>query len=170
MRIDRPEHYYQAAQERMNQAWILYGHEEGESYALAMYVGGLAVECMLRAFKARSDRVFDERYQLLDLFKASGMLDVDPDPLRSAGLSDTEADGYTRGLRSAVNNVWLLRKNELRYASEERMRAELKSNRLDRKIRGDYLKANTLKLLDSAQTLIDKGAFQWTWSRKSKLS
>lgn len=35
----------------MRQAEHLY--DEGASFALAIYVGGVAVECLLRAFKAR---------------------------------------------------------------------------------------------------------------------
>ena len=42
-----PEHYFQTATERMRQSQHLY--EEGASFALAIYVGGLAVECLRRA-------------------------------------------------------------------------------------------------------------------------
>jgi hypothetical protein len=45
----RAEDYYRAGLERMRQARTVY--HEGESFALAMYSGGLAVECMLRAFR-----------------------------------------------------------------------------------------------------------------------
>lgn len=69
----------------MAQARALY--ERGDSYALAMYAAGLAVECILRAFKMRRTNVFDDRHDLLLLFQASGMLDVDPDTIHSAGLS-----------------------------------------------------------------------------------
>jgi hypothetical protein len=37
-----PEHYFQTATQRIRQAHYLF--EEGASFALAIYVGGLAVE------------------------------------------------------------------------------------------------------------------------------
>jgi HEPN domain-containing protein len=43
------QEYYQVGLERMVQARRLYG-DEG-NYALAMYCSGLAVECLLRAFR-----------------------------------------------------------------------------------------------------------------------
>jgi hypothetical protein len=44
MRIDSAEDYFQAGLQRMSQAWNLYNEVEGGSYALAMYVSGVAVE------------------------------------------------------------------------------------------------------------------------------
>ncbi len=56
MDISRPEHYYEVALERINQAQSLY--REGSSYALAMYGAGVAVESMLRAYRARKSMQF----------------------------------------------------------------------------------------------------------------
>src|SRR4051812_37842952 len=67
----RPEHYFQAAIQRMRQALHLY--QEGRSFALAIYVGGVAVECMLRAYMLRRGAPFDEKHYLLRLFAASGI-------------------------------------------------------------------------------------------------
>jgi hypothetical protein len=44
-----PEHYFQSAILRVTQA--RYRYEEGANFALAIYFGGVGVECMLRAFK-----------------------------------------------------------------------------------------------------------------------
>ena len=60
-----PEHYFQTAMQRMQQA--VYLQKEGSSYALAIYVGGVAVECMLRAYKGRRDPSVDERHDLVRL-------------------------------------------------------------------------------------------------------
>ncbi len=51
------EAYYQAGVERMRQAREL--HRAGGNYALAMYTGGLSVECMLRAFRWGKDSSFE---------------------------------------------------------------------------------------------------------------
>ncbi len=39
-----------------------------------MYCGGLAVECILRAFRWRKDPSFEGRHDLEELFEASGLL------------------------------------------------------------------------------------------------
>jgi HEPN domain-containing protein len=68
------EEYYRAAVERMRQARAI--HNSGANYALAMYVSGLAVECMLRAFRWRKDRSFEGRHDLEDLLKSSKLLTI----------------------------------------------------------------------------------------------
>src|SRR5580700_8769881 len=95
------EHYFQTATQRMRQAHYIY--EEGSSYALAIYVGGVAVECLLRAFKARRDPTFDEKHDMLRLSSASGMLRVDPDKLRAKQWTDAQINGHLRTLHVAVN-------------------------------------------------------------------
>jgi hypothetical protein len=57
--------YYRAAMERMRQAHRLF--KASDSYALAMYCGGLAVECILRAFRWDKDRSFEGRHDLQEL-------------------------------------------------------------------------------------------------------
>lgn len=68
------EEYYRAALERMRQAREI--HNSGASYALAMYVSGLAVECILRAFRWQNDRLFEGRHDLEDLLKSSELLTI----------------------------------------------------------------------------------------------
>ena len=60
----KPEYYFCAAIQRMDQARYLY--QEGRSFALSIYVGGVAVECMLRAFKLLREPSFDERHKRYD--------------------------------------------------------------------------------------------------------
>lgn len=154
-----PEHYFQTATQRMRQAQYLY--REGASFALAIYVGGVAVECLLRAFKARRDPTFDEKHHLLRLFAASGMLRVDRDKLRAKHWTDAQIDEHLRALRVAVNEIFRLWANNYRFASEERLRSHLKRITAYRKIKGDHLKEHARRFLNSAQTFIDKGVVQW---------
>lgn len=154
-----PEHYFQTATQRMRQAQHLY--QEGSSFALAIYVGGVAVECLLRAFKGRRDPTFDEKHDLLRLFAASGMLRVDPAKLRAKNWTDAQIDGHLRTLRVAVNEIFRLWANNYRFASEERLRSHLKKITGHQKIKGDYLKEQARQLLNSAQKFIDKGVVQW---------
>lgn len=153
-----PDHYFETATERMRQALLAY--KEGASYALAIYVGGVAVECMLRAYKGRHDPVFDERHDLLRLFLASGMLRIDRDKLRTKHWTEAQIDEHLRSLQVAVNDICRLWSNTYRFASEHRLRAHLKKTTAYRRIKGDYLKELTRRFLTSAETFIDKGVLQ----------
>jgi hypothetical protein len=154
-----PDHYFQTAIQRMRQAQHLY--QEGSSFALAIYVGGVAVECLLRAFKGRRDPTFDEKHHLLRLFAASGMLRVDRAKLRAKHWTDVQIDGHLRTLQVAVNEIFRLWANNYRFASEERLRSHLKQITGHQKIKGDYLKEQARQFLSSAQKFIDKGVVQW---------
>jgi hypothetical protein len=160
----KPEHYFRAAIQRMEQARYLY--QEGRSFALSIYVGGVAVECMLRAFKLLRDPSFDERHNLLRLFVASGMLRVDYETLQVKGLTDAQIDSHLDGLHKAVSAVSALWANNYRYASEERLLAHLKRVTGFQKIKGDYLKDRARKFLTSAESFITKGSLQWPYSGK----
>ena len=70
----RDTDYYRASLERMRQAQTL--SKKGDAYALSMYCSGLAVECLLRAFRWKEDQSFEGRHDLNDLLKASGILRV----------------------------------------------------------------------------------------------
>ena len=154
-----PEHYFQTATQRMRQAH--YAYEEGASYALTIYVGGVAVECLLRAFKGRRDSTFDERHDLLRLFAASGMLRLDRNKLLSLGWTDARIEEHRLTLQVAVNEIYRLWANSYRFASEERLRAHLKKSTGYKRIKGDYLKEQARRFLNSAQRFIDKGVVQW---------
>jgi hypothetical protein len=110
MKIDKPDEFYVAGLERMSQAWRIYQGEA--SYALAMYVAGVAVECMLRAFKLRRDPAFDEKHDLRRLFRASGMVQVELANLIARGLSEDQATRYFRELQAALNEIYNLWGND----------------------------------------------------------
>lgn len=158
------ENYYHAAVERMEQAHVLYRH--ASSYALTMYVAGVAVECMLRAFKLRRDPSFDERHNLLRLFKASGMLQLDEAGMIAKGRSSDDASKYAASLRVAVEEIYSLWFNDYRYASEKRLRAELIKMNRHRGIKGEVLKANVLQLATAAAKFIERGVILWGISGK----
>jgi len=153
------EHYFQTATQRMRQARYLF--KEGASFALAVYAGGVAVECMLGAFKSRRDPVFDEKHDLLRLFAASGMLRPDRDKLRAQHWTDAQIEVHLRTLQLAVNHVYRLWANSYRFASEEHLRAHLKRITGYRRTKGDYLKEQAREFLASAQRFINKGVVQW---------
>lgn len=153
------EHYYRASIQRMRQAKELY--HTRDNFALTMYVSGVAVESMLRAFLVKKKTEFDSRHDVLLLLKESGMLEVDPDILKRKGLSDEGIIKHRRTLHLAVSTVFGLWRNDYRYASEARLLVHLKRRKLYRKAKGDQLKANALQLLEAAELFVDKGIVQW---------
>ncbi len=154
------DHYFRACLERIDQAQHLYRQGQG-CYALSMYTGGLAVECLLRAYMVRRKREFQSRHDLLLLFKESGILDIDPDRLKAKGLSDDQIQVHQKTLWSAVNDVFLLWRNSYRFASEARLLTYLKKMKLYQGAKGNLLKAKAYDLLKAAQGFIDKGVLQW---------
>jgi HEPN domain-containing protein len=157
MRFDERQ-YFRAATERMNQARILYARSD--SYAIAMYTAGVAVECMLRAFKRVRTSEFDERHDLLRLFAQSHMLRLNEEVMTNRGATDKLK--FAQDLRANVNDVHTLWANDYRYASEGRLKSELTARKLYRGVKGDVLKASAYKLLNAAEKLIERGAEIWT--------
>jgi hypothetical protein len=148
----------------MQQARMIHG--AGGSYALAMYCGGLAVECILRAFRWRRDRSFEGRHDLEDLLKASALLRINEDHMRRKGISDDDILHYALSLRAAMNKVLALWHNNLRFASEASLRAFLHRIGRLQGIKGNALKRNALDLLNAAQTVVDRGVALWTSRKK----
>lgn len=160
----RAEEYYQAAQERMLQAVKVYREER--SYALAMYCGGLAVECLLRAFRWTNNPTFDGRHDLSDLLKASRLLQIADDEILQKPKQEERIRDANLKLRVAMQEVVMLWHNSLRFSSEARLKSFLKSLDRLRGIKGDPLKKNALDLIEAAQTVVDRGVLLWTLRKK----
>ena len=159
------DQYYRVSLERMKQSHRLY--QDGESYSLSMYCGGLAVESLLRGFRWTEDTSFEGRHDLSDLLKASRLLQIDDEYMRRKGASESAIQDSGIALREAMNEVIILWHNNLRFASESSLKAFLhKSGRL-RGVKRDPLKKNTLGLLSAAQTVINRGVVLWTSKIKS---
>lgn len=60
-----------------------------------------------------------------------------------------------------MNEVFILRQNNYRFASETRLLTHLKKMKLFHRAKGDLLKAKAFDLLKAAQRFIDKGVLQW---------
>ena len=98
---------------------------------------------------------------MLLLFKESGILNVDPDKLKARGLTDEQIQEHQKILKSSVNVVFILWRNNYRFASEARLLAHLKKMKLYQRKKGDLLKAKAYDLLKAAQGFIDRGVLQW---------
>lgn len=161
----RDQDYFTASLERMRQARMLYN--EGNAYALAMYCGGLAVECLLRAFRWESDKGFEGRHDLENLLKASGMLRVDENHMRRRGRDETEIRAASQEFRAKFNEIVILWHNNLRFASEARLKAHLTQLNRVQGIKGDPVKKNAEILIDAAQFVVNRGIVLWKSKKKS---
>jgi hypothetical protein len=160
----RDEEYHGAAIERMRQAREV--HNSKESYALAMYCGGLAVECMLRAFRWQKDPSFAGRHDLDELFRASGLLQAHEEGARRKRIPEEEIERSVTEILDAKDKVVALWNNNLRFASEASLRAYLNRNGRLRGIRGDAIKKNSADLLLAAAIIVDNGVRVWSSRRK----
>ena len=145
MRIE-PDDYLQAARDRLTDAYHLYADQR---YAFSLYAAGLAVESMLRAYRLRKNPEFDERHDLQRLLTASNVEEF-VTPIEFVEIS------------SAIFNVLDRWKNDFRFASENRMKRHLKKLRLDRGIRGNFLKETCRISIEAANQIINIGATRWS--------
>lgn len=132
-----------------------------------MYCGGLAVECVLRAFRWSDDAAFESRHDLLKLFKASRLLKIDDEYMRRKGATDDAIRNSVVRLRAAMNEVGILWNNNLRFASETSLKAFLNQIGRLQGVKGDPLKKNAADLLGSAQFVITRGILLWPSQTRS---
>ena len=128
---------------------------------------GLAVESLLRAFRWTEDPNFEGRHNLRNLLKASGLLRIGDDYLRRKGVSEAAVQDAGIEFRAAIQEVIILWNNNLRFASEARLRTFLNDIGRLQGIRGDPLKKNALDMLNAAQAVIDRGETLWTSKTRS---
>ena len=147
MRIEAAD-YFETAQERLSNARLLY---EAAQFSFALYAAGVAVEALLRAYVARLDPILEAAHNLLMLLQASEL-----DQLVTAN----ESLRIHKSL-GILSRRW---KNDLRYTSNNRLRRRLKRQKLDRGIRGDFLKENCRIAIDMASTIMRIGVEKWTQS------
>lgn len=106
-----PQHYFDASQERLTDAARL--HSEGR-FVASVYMSGVAVECMLRAYRTREGPAFDSRHDLRRLMTASGIMSF---------IKDHEG----RSFAAHLGTVWRFWRNNLRYAELSRFEKHLRS-------------------------------------------
>jgi hypothetical protein len=158
------EEYYRAATERMRQAREI--HNPGKNYALAMYCGGLAVECILRAYRWRKAPSFEGRHDLEELLRGSGFLQIHEEHARKKRKPEEDIARAAARIRDAIREVGALWHNNLRFASEASLRAHLNRIGRLRGIRGDALKKNSADLLLEAAIIVDNGVESWDSRRR----
>jgi len=145
----RPEHYLEAAQEQIVSARRLHKQRR---YPAAIYLAGVAVECLLLAYKTRENPVFESRHDLGNLLKESGIAEfIRPKDRKKLSVQ--------------MGDVWARWKNNYRFASHARLTSEFRRLSLDRDIRGEILKPNSDTIINNAAEIINMGVRRWTSKR-----
>ena len=139
--------YLDAAREHLARLQPLH---DAADYALCIYVAGLAVECLLRAYRHRVDPKFSARHDLIVLAKESGFAVLFPAGKGSAAYL------------SALTNVGLIWSSNDRFRPESALRRRLKDLGLDRGRKGDWLRELSARAVKDATLLVDLGDQQWT--------
>lgn len=140
--------YRDAAAEHIETARLL--HDAGRD-AAAHYIAGLAVECVFRAYRRRQDPTFDARHDLDQLFVLSGF----------AGTVADRAPNSRSAIKRALVEGIIRWRNSHRFGSEETLRRFLKSQKLDRGIRGDFLKENSRRICEASDVIVRRGLRLW---------
>ncbi len=132
-----------------------------------MWIAGVAVECLLRAYRARIKLEFDARHDLVEMFKQSGLYDVVERDLRRQTHDESAIRDQLDGLRAAIIAASRLWHNNYRYASEDRIRAHLRTAGAHLGIKGDFLKENARRLVEAASRIVAEGVRRWERSSGS---
>lgn len=137
--------YRMAAEEHLAAAG--HCHLNG-NYLTCHYLCGLAVECILRAYRWRRDSAWDGRHVLPRLYKESGF-----DHFVASGQIDVMATNMT-----VVTTRW---SNSHRYASRAKLLRHLNDVEATVNVRGDKLKKNSAEMYDAAVYVVQLGMRKW---------
>lgn len=142
--------YRDAAEEHVTTAALL---QDNAAYVGAYYFAGLAVECLLRAYRYRIDPVFDARHDLYELAKVSNFF---------GGLGEEDSE---RG-RALLGEVIVRWTNTHRYRSLKVLRSFVIKAGLhhlsgSQTVRGDVVAHNGRILVASAKQLVEMGVRKW---------
>lgn len=140
-----PADYRSAALERIGDALEL---RRLERYAFAMYAAGVAVECMLRAFR-HPDLEHQAHHDVVALFAACE--------------ADRLGERARAKLRGPVQTVHLLWLNNFRYSHEQRLRQHLNDIKYYTRVKrgSDTLKVACIELMDAALEVVTVGDERW---------
>lgn len=160
------EDYYRAAIERLRQARGTHSDIES-SHSLTVYIAGLSVECMLRAFIIRRTPNLEVAHNLPRLFFVSQL-----GRFRTKGrlITTSQRDRFDEErLRAfeAISTLQDLWSNLLRYVPENRFKTSLGGKGKLRGLKGDAVRENARLAIDSATIITDLGVLEWTHSSKS---
>lgn len=137
------EMYLAAAQDHAPAALEM--HDAGR-YVLAHYLAGLAVECVLRAYRYRITPGFSGRHDLEALYEAAQFSDVVPEESRPE-------------IEAALIEVARRWSNSHRYRSECALGDYLRQGGFGRK--GKFIKESSRRIVNAALILVNQEVLRW---------
>jgi hypothetical protein len=137
--------YRLAAEEHLSGA--IQCHLSGD-YLTCHYLCGLAVECMLRAYRWAIDSNWDGRHVLPRLYKESGFDEL---------VSEKDAERMAASF-STITSRW---SNNHRYTSPSKLAKYLNEIGATRNVKGDKLKRNSGEMYDAAEYIVGLGKNRW---------
>jgi hypothetical protein len=140
--------YRDAASEHVTVAQELY---DASRLVLANYVAGLAVECILRAYRHMIDPEFDSRHHLEHLYDLAGFGDIVPQ-------RDTEA------VSAALGEIVSLWSNDHRFLTLARLRKQWTDRRLYQNIKGDFVRELVRRTVNASDRIVTVGVARWKTS------
>jgi hypothetical protein len=137
--------YRLAAEEHLSAAAQC--HLSGD-YLTCHYLSGLAVECMLRAYRWRIDGSWDGRHVLPKLYRESRF-----DALVSKTEYSRMADSF-----SLITSRW---SNGHRFTSPAKLARYLNEIGATHNIKGDKLKRHSSEIFEAAEYIVGLGVNKW---------
>lgn len=147
------ETYREAALEAVGLAREL--HAQLEAYGAAHYWAGVAVECMLRAYRLLVDPQFDSRHDLRSLVASARFYEVVP-PLLEPEVT------------AAIQVVATRWSNDHRYRPARLIERWLRDAGLDREVGGDKLKESSRRIVAAAKRVVQIGEQEWRRRLRSR--
>ena len=118
------------------------------NYHTCHYLCGLAVECMLRAYRWRIDASWDGRHLLPKLYKESHF---------DALVSEKEHEKMSESF-SVVASRW---SNTHRFTSPAKLEKYLNEIGATLNVKGDKLKKNSSDMYDASEYIVGLGKNKW---------
>lgn len=144
------QQYREGAIERLADAHILLA---GRRWAGAAYLAGRSAEAMLRALVRGVTPNDTSGHDLRDLWQ------------RSIALNLISTQEQNR-LYDHVNRLAAVWRNNLRYATDDRLLRHLKDLGLDRRLKGNPVEYWARRLVESAEMILMRGELIWIRSQK----
>jgi hypothetical protein len=149
-----PDDYRDGALARLQDSVRL---RESDQWVGAIYLGGRAVECILRALLGIKSRRHEHGHDLRGMLREA----------RSLGIVRAEEDAR---MQDGINELAAVWHNNLRFVGEARFLRDLRRLNRDKRIngrpvKGDPLKANAVSLLEICESAVARGVLVWNRCR-----
>lgn len=144
-----PTDYYCAAFERQQDRQVLLSDKSRVIFAV--YCSGVAIECLLRAYRLKVSNEFDSRHNLEDLLIAS--------QLTTYFKSEVDKEEIISAVKAA-SKFW---NNNLRYYSEKKLKRHIGHKLAQTKYKDvtKYFRDLCQELFDATDLILQKGQTKW---------